>query len=436
VSLSRRGLLSIAGLAGVSAAAAACGRGGPGDRNSNTIEVWTLQEQEQLEPLENAIARFNDSYDGGDGEDVTVEAVPVNQDNYSDQLQVAMGTNNRPDIFFNWGGGSIRRYVEQDLLVDLTPYLEEDTAWRDSWLPSVLNAGQINGRYYGIPLRGMQPVLLFYNQTMFQEMGQQPPATYDDLVNLVNFFTGQGIQPVALAGLDAWTELMWLEYLVDRIGGAEVFQAIADGEEGAWGHPAILQALQSIRELVDAGAFGTNFSSVAWTSGGADTLFASGEAAMHLMGTWEYTNQLNDNPDFARNDLAYANFPQVSGGAGDPAAVVGNPTNYFSVTRSSNNVEAAVEFLRQQMSSDEYVGELIEAGDVPAVADLTERLQSAPNAEFAIAVYEMVQQAPTFTLSWDQALEPDVAELMLDCLQEVFNGDRTPEEFVEELSNA
>ena len=31
--------------------------------------------------------------------------------------------------------------------------------------------------------------------------------------------------------------MMWLEFLFDRIGGSEVFQAVADGEADAWSEP-------------------------------------------------------------------------------------------------------------------------------------------------------------------------------------------------------
>ena len=35
--------------------------------------------------------------------------------------------------------------------------------------------------------------------------------------------------------------MMWLEFLFDRIGGPEVFQAVFDGKKDAWSNPAVDQ---------------------------------------------------------------------------------------------------------------------------------------------------------------------------------------------------
>ena len=39
-------------------------------------------------------------------------------------------------------------------------------------------------------------------------------------------FNAKGIAPFSLGGQSRWTNMMWLEFLFDRIGGPEVFDAI------------------------------------------------------------------------------------------------------------------------------------------------------------------------------------------------------------------
>lgn len=436
-SLSRRSFLSAAGAAGIAGLAApalsACGTSGPGKGGggSKTIQAWVLVDQAQNKVQQGAIDDFNKS------SSTKVKLLPISSDGavFTDKLRVSMGSPNAPDLFFNWGSGSIRNYVQAGKLLDLSAKLNADTTWKNSFLPSVLDAGKIDGKYYGIPLRGMQPVVIFYNKTMFAENGQRPPESYDDLLKLVDFFKGKNIQPFALGGLDMWPELMWLEYLVDRIGGPTVFENIAAGKPGAWRDPAITTALTRIQELVKRGAFGTNFNSVNYVKDGAGLLFAKGKAAMHLMGTWEVSNQVDRHRKFAQNDLSYAPFPAVSGGKGDPASVVGNPTNYFSVTTASKDTDAAVEFLKKEMAGPAYVDALIKTGDVPAVAGLESRLSASPQPEFAKYVYQMVQKAPSFTLSWDQALAPQFKTPLLSNLQKVFSGKSTPDQFVSALES-
>ena len=42
----------------------------------------------------------------------------------------------------------------------------------------------------------------------------------------------------------------------------------------------------------------------------------------------------------------------------------------------------------------------------------------------------MVKNAPSFTLSWDQALESQIATPMTTNIQKMFNGQLTPQQFV------
>jgi xylobiose transport system substrate-binding protein len=432
--LSRRTFLSAAGIAGLSAPVlSACGTSGPDSTKGGgkTLQAWVLVDQAQNRVQKGAVDDFNKASKS------KVKLLPISSSGaaYTDKLRVSMGSPNPPDLLFNWGSGSIRNYVQTGGLVDLTAKLAGDATWKNSFLPSVLDAGKIDGKYYGIPLRGMQPVILFYNKTMFADQGQKLPQTYDELLKLVDFFKGKQIQPFALGGLDQWPQLMWLEYLVDRTGGPSVFENIAAGKPGAWRDPAIAGSLRQVRDLVERGAFGTNFNSVNYVNDGAGLLFAKGKAAMHLMGSWEISNQVDRHRKFAENDLGFAPFPSVAGGKGDPNAVVGNPTNYFSVSTKSVDKDAAIAFLKKEMAAPAYVDALIKSGDVPAVTGIEAKLSASPQPEFARYVYQLVQKAPSFTLSWDQALLPQFKTPLLANLQKVFTGEQTPEGFVSAMES-
>jgi len=422
---------ALAGVIASSGCGAVLGTAGPAAGSRNRIQVWALQDPQNQPIIEDGIARYNRS------SIISAELLTFVNDAYKQKLQVSMGSPNPPDVFFNWGGGNLAQFVEAGNVVDLTTRLRRD-ADANIFLPNVMAVGQVDGRQYGLPMNGIQPVVLFYNKKVFADAGVEPPKTYDDLLSLVDTFKQRKVTPIALPGTQGWTELMYLEYLLDRVGGPQKFADIAAGRPGAWRDPAVLQALTMCQELAERGAFGKNFASINYDNTGASRLFATGKAAMFLMGSWEYTSQASNNPEFVNSgNLGWVPFPQVEGGAGNPKNVVGNPSNYFSVTSASAHRDEAVDFVVEMTTSKEYITALIETGQVPAVKGVEKELAASRNAEFALFTYDMVKDPKVaFTQSWDQALSPSVGAELLTNLQKLFLSDITPEEFVSAMEKA
>jgi raffinose/stachyose/melibiose transport system substrate-binding protein/xylobiose transport system substrate-binding protein len=403
---------------------AACGDSDSGSGSeSGTIQLWTLQNDQQNPVTKAAIDEFNKN------SDIKVEMSTFVNEPYKQKLQVAMGSPNQPDIFFNWGGGNLGQFVDANQVADLTEAMDKNPKVADAFIPAVYEVGKIGGKVYGLPLGSMQPVLLFINKEVFNKAGVAPPKTYDDLLALIEVFKGRDIIPIALAGSQGWTELMYLMNLLDRVGGPEKYANISSGKAGAWRDPAVIRALTMCQDLAKRGAFGANFSSINYDNTGAGKLFATGKAAMHLMGTWEYSSQLANNPDFARKFLGWTLFPAVVDGAGDPRNVVGPPNNFFSVAAGSKHRDAAIDFLVKTLTSDSYVQGLVKAGEVPAVKGADEKMANTENVDFTTFVFKTVSEAPSFTPAWDQDLKPSVGTEINSNLQKLFLSQITPEDF-------
>ncbi|MER5851976.1 extracellular solute-binding protein [Streptomyces sp. NPDC002012] len=399
-----------------------CGSGGNGGSDGGTITAYVYGD-DAVKVQQAAVNDFNKT------SKVKVKLVSVPGTDYVNKLRSSMGSPSAPDVFFNWGGGSIKPYVDAKQLVDLTSTVNSTPELKDGFLPSIMMAGGLDGKIYGVPMRGMQPVMLFYNKTLFAENKVAAPKTWEDLQNAITTFKAKGITPFALGGSDKWPELMWMEYLLDRIGGPEVFKKIQNGDSAAWGDAAVLKAAQTVKQLVDQGAFGKNFNSVDYGNGGAPTLLNKGKAAMHLMGSWEYSTQLGKAPEFAKKDLGWTAFPTVAGGVGDAADVVGNPTNYWSINARTKHKDAAIAFLKV-MASEKYAKALVDNGEIPTTSNAASMFSTSPNPQFANDQYSLVQKAPSFTLSWDQALESQYATPLLTEISKLFAGKSTPEQFV------
>ncbi|MEQ4301638.1 extracellular solute-binding protein [Plantactinospora sp. B6F1] len=392
------------------------------DAVQGTIRVWAITQPGTEPALRRLVNRYNR------GAEVDVDLTTFGNEEYKERLASGIGSPDGPDVFASWGGATLAGLARDGLLVDLTPMWNEP-AVADRFLPSALAGGMVDGRQYGIPMGGTHPVVLFYHKGVFEEAGVRPPRSYAELLSLVETFQARKITPIALGGAQGWTELMWVMYLAERLGGPGITADIVAGRPGAWSKPAVIQALREAQALAQRGAFGTDFATTGYDDGAAPGLLARGRAAMQLMGTWEYPTQLARNPRFvAEGELGFVPFPAVAGGVGNPADLVGVPTHYFSVVAGSRQ-SAALEFVRT-VASDDYLDALAADGEVPPVTDAADRLRGTEHAGFGSAVHELVTAAPSYGLAWDQALEPAAATALLDNLRRLFQAELTPEQFV------
>ena len=423
----RRSRLALA----VSLAAALClgsaACSGSSGGGSDAITVYTYGDG-STNVQQNAVNDFNKT------SKVKVKLVVVPGSDYTPKLRAAMGSSAAPDVFFNWGGGSILPYVQANQLVNLTSYFNE-APLKGAFLPSIVAAGAVNGQDYGVPMRGMQPVILFYNKTLFAKYGLQTPDTWSAMQTAISTFKAHGVIPFALGDSDNWPSLMWLEYLTDRIGGPSVFGKIQGGDTSGWSSPAMTSALNQAKSLIGEGAFGSAYTSTGYNDNAAPTLLGSGKAAMQLMGSWDYSNQLTNHTSFAKNDEAWTTFPNVPGGSGDPADVVGNPANYWSINARTQNLSTAVAFV-EYMTQASYAKALLAGGWIPTNSDTSSLLPSFPNPGFGEFQFGMVQKAPAFQLSWDQALPTTVGTPLDTEVGKFFAGQVSASQFESDMASA
>ncbi|MCX4514786.1 extracellular solute-binding protein [Streptomyces sp. NBC_01619] len=353
---------------------------------------------------------------------------------YQAKLQTIISGKQAPDVFFNWGGGSIKPFVDADLLMPLDDFIAKDQGLKDKFLPSVFNTAVVDGKPYGVPMRGTQPVLMFHNKKVLADAGITPPKTWDELLAAVKTLKGKGATPIALGGGDKWPTQMWYQYVYDRVAGPELFQKAMTGDKSAWESAESKKALSMIKELVDAGAFGTNFDSVKFTDGGSPALLATGKAAFELMGSWEYSTLQDAHPDFAKSDLGYGTFPTVTGGKGDPNNIAGNTNNYYSVLKRTEHPEAVADFLKL-MYSDEFVKAQLSIGNLPTTTNTPDFLDTSASPEYSKFQYDLVAKAPAFQLSWDQAYPPAATTTIHSAVQQFFNGQLDADGFIKQMQS-
>jgi raffinose/stachyose/melibiose transport system substrate-binding protein len=394
-------------------------------QDAKVITAWDQQTNATSSKiLRDASDRFEQKTPG-----YKVENSHVINDAYKTKLKVAFGANQPPCVFESWGGGPLHEYVKAGQIVDLTPYLQKDSAYRDRFLPSSWKAVTFDGKTYGVAAENASAAVIFYNKDIFQQYGLKPPATWPELMHVVQVLTSHGIAPFALANKNKWTGSMYYMYLVDRIGGPDVVRAALDGAGKGFDDPAFVEAGKYIQQLVKAGAFAQGYNGLDYDVGASRRLLYSGRAAMELMGGWEASTIQSENPAFSKK-LDFFPFPGVPGGKGDPRDVIGTVGDGFlSISTECKYPDAAFKLI-QSLTDDTAMRARVGDRKIPPVKNI------ALDDPFLKRLQSLIVDAPNVQLWYDQALPPHLGEVHKDTTQALFGLSVTPEAAAQQMETA
>ena len=258
--------------------------------------------------------------------------------NYAEKLQLMLGTNTSPDLFFI-KGYLAPSYMSFKILEPLDNYIEKEPEIDiQDFYPNLLQAFQRDGKQYGLP-KDFAPYVLFYNKTMFQEASLDSlPKTWDDLVafsrKLTKDLDGDGTTDQFGLVLEPSTEM--LMPFVFQNGGN--FQN-PDGSLGITDDPFV-EALEFYHGLYKEG-IATIHTDVGQGWNG-DT-FGRGISAMCLSGGWLIPFLKSNYPDL---DWGVVELP-----SGKQKATIAF-TTAFSMPEQSRYKEDAWEMMKYLTGKD------------------------------------------------------------------------------------
>ena len=230
-------------------------------QDTKTVTEWDIQTQPaSAKIIQDALGRFEKANPG-----YKADRAQIPNDAYKTKLKIAFGANEPPCVFTNWGGGGLLEYVKAGQVVDLTPYLAKDAAFKDRFVSAAFDATTFQGKTFGLPGENTSAAVVYYNTEMFTQLGLTTPKTWPELLKVVETLKAKGIAPLALANKAKWPGSMYFMYLVDRIGGPDVFRKAATrAPGGSFADPAFIEAGQSCRSWSRPGP--SRRASTAWTT--------------------------------------------------------------------------------------------------------------------------------------------------------------------------
>lgn len=387
------------------------------------LNFWTIQRPNETDAVGMAlftqIKAFEKANPG-----IKVEYNYTENESYKTKLQVAMLGGAGPDVFFNWGGETQAIYSREGLLYDLTQSLGKDY-WGLS--KGLFSNHTYNKKIYGIPFFPTVNTV-WYNKKMFAQYGLTPPKTWSEMLSLCEKLKSKGIIPFSVGGKDAWTILHAFMYMADRNAGVKLYQDAKAGK-ARFDNPAFVKAFGMLETLVKKGYYPPDALNL--TYGDASQLMMKDKAAMMAMGNWHYivcTGEMKTDLD----KWDFFTYPKVEGGKGNEKAILGAADGY-SINKACKNPDAAIKFLKFMSSKENGAERFKKAGAFSAVAAPYMDDTALPQMK---KLADVLANASSLTLWWDQDLPAPMTQALLQGLQEILAGAKTPKDVATAMEEA
>ena len=296
--------------------------------------------------------------------------------------------------------------------------------WRDTFEPSLLKLGQLDGKQVVLPYY-FNVLGWWYDPGVFKSHGWTPPKTYDDLLALAPEIKAAGLAPITYQGKYPYymIEGMLMPWAFS-IGGEKAVKDAQNLEPGAWKSPAMLKAVSMIAELNEKGFFQPGATGLSHTQ--SQQGFVEGKAAMIPCGTWLYAEMKSTMPKGAAMEFMLP--PVVKGGAGDPSAILIGIEPWM-VPAKAKNPQGAIALYRYMTSLPVAKRFVQEKGTLMAIkgSDEGELLPvlKGPSAAFKASRAVWADQFR----AWYPAMETEVE----GALTTLLNKGLTPQAFCERI---
>ena len=403
------------------------------------ITLWDISTEDPSKTIcEDAVARFMADYPN-----ITVNEVHQQNDNYKQQLVVAMSSKQAPDMYIHWGGGPMVEYYKSGFVNDITDMF--NTYDHPDYIDAAVAQASYDGKVLSIPYGGLSGCDIFYNKTIFEEVGVEVPETIDELEDVCDKLLEAGYVPFTLANGSKWTGSMYYMYLVARHSGNDEFNAAyAQEDGGSFTSEAFIWAGEKIQDWVKKGYFNEGYNSLTTDNGEDRALLYNNTCAMMLQGSWNVRNFNNDSKEWTEQNLGVFRFPEDAEAKekGVPQNVeigtaIGNGFS-FNCWKEDGSVDqekldACYVLATQYFNDDTYNNDqMTKAQTIPSIKGYEDKIDDPLMKTIADVFFN----ASNVQLWYDQYLPASVTEVHKNCMTELFGLDKTPEEIGQEQDAA
>lgn len=361
-----------------------------------------------------------------------VENVLAN-DEYKTQIATLAAAGDLPDVFLLQGMNT-KAWADQGLVMDLTDIIK-GSPYYDTYAESYFTPFKVGDQLYGYPvLTGGTCTVVMYDKAMWAEAGYETfPSTWDEVEAASEYFGEQGIDTIAFGNGGQWqANSCFLSTLGNRYTGPEWFQSLIDKSGAAFTDEAFVKALAETQHLFnETEIFNDDFNAV--TNEDAREYFIAGDAAAFIGGNWDWsyiTATLHETDEEKYNNIGLAVLPQPADATEAPNsqniglgyAIAFNP----ALADDPDKLAAAIDFAQEATGPafSTYVAENYALGGLADAGEVDHSAFDQITQDFYNWSYVDTDKCEIY----DSYINSAVWSVLNTELQELMNGDKTPEE--------
>jgi alpha-glucoside transport system substrate-binding protein len=327
---------------------ASCGGGGGAEEGTGTVTVLSLWGGSEKEAFEKVLAQFTEDTGIKTKYETARDFLPVIRTRLAAGNPPMMAIVPRPGIVADLASdGSLISFGDLDLDAD-----EINSNYSKAWTDLTV----IDEETYGVVAKANSKSVVWYKPDSLQELGEQPPQTWDQLLALTKKYKDEGKTPWAVGAGDGWPLTDWFESIYLYKYGPDKYEQLFSGKI-PFDDASVKGALEEMVKIINddnvpggiEGALGTPFvDSIGQVFG------SNPKAELYYEGGFVggiATGEVN--PDLQPGkDIDFFPFPTINEQFGQPLLGAGDVAVAFE---NNEDVQKLMEFLASPEAGTTWV---------------------------------------------------------------------------------
>ncbi len=204
---------------------------------------------------------------------------------FNNILTTDIASGEMANIFRIQGVSNLGEYIDNGLLLDVSPYLKADPEWGGGFSEGSLAYYNVPGHdgTYAVPMESGL-IGVYYNSEIMSSIGYDEfPKTWSELLDAVDKLKAKGIIPIAIGAQSTYMAGHLHDQIFYKWLGTEAAKKLGTRAMN-WTDKEVVDSLARVKDLIDAGAFDPAAAGI--TDDIAMTQFQEGQAAMVITGPW------------------------------------------------------------------------------------------------------------------------------------------------------